>query len=365
MTTRFGTLAINDLLAVTDQSVVAYGEDNVNEAIREAVAAHNRLVEDMLGNFVEFTTESIARYGGGDDFGIMEEVDEYARVDAQKGRPAGVDIGWPLRKTQRSLQWDREWFRQHTPAELADQYLRVEKSDRETVFSHVRKALFTPTNNLTYVDRFVDRTTKPLRALLNADGAPIPPDEFGNTFNAATHTHYMATAAMTAANVQAAIDNVVEHGVDGDVRLFISRFQEPAVTGFTSNFDARQIVNVAPGGGSTADVVAGAPLDPFRYHDRSIGFWNGAVEVFVKPWIPAGYLVPVDLNPSARVLRYRRRAGIGGEVGGGNLDLVASDDHFPLRASTYEREFGVSPWQRHKAAILYVGGASYVAPSGI
>ncbi|MDQ3167817.1 MAG: hypothetical protein M3P94_04110, partial [Chloroflexota bacterium] len=335
----WGTNTILDTLATIDsQSILDYGEDRFFADFQRALNAHNAVYEDMIRPFVEFTTDRVARYGVESRI-TMVEADEFTRADAQKAAPGGVDIGWPLRAYQATMQWTRLYFETATPADIAAQGVAAQRADIANGRATLQRAFFTPTNNLTYVDRRVDGVTVPLRALLNADGAAIPADDFGNTFDGATHTHYLGTAALTAANIESLLSTVIEHGVGGPLYLYINRAQEAAVIGFTGNFTAYSDPLTRPGGGSTADEAAGGTAMPFDIYNRAIGVWNGAVEVWVKSWVPASYILAVDTDPSRRVLRYRTRPG---SAGRGQLRLVASDERYPLRAQTMEREFGVS-----------------------
>ena len=354
----YGTHSIlSSLRAFDAQNVLTYGEDKLFEDFRRALNAHNRMVEDMVAPLVEVTDDRVRRYGT-EMRQFMIEADEYTRADAQKIAPAGVDIGFPLRVYQASLQWTRKYLQVATVGEVADRYVAVERADAAQVRAVVQRALFTPTNNLTYKDRMIDGITLPLRALLNADSAAIPDNEFGVTFDGATHNHYLGTASLVAADITSAVNTVVEHGITGTLRIYINRAQEAAVTAM-ANFDAYQQPMISPGGGSTADVT-GQNIQPFSIYDRAIGVWDGAIEVWVKPWIPASYILVIDIDPAYRVLARRHREG---QPGLDALQIVAEDEKYPLRAQTMEREFGVSVWTRHKAAILYAGNATYAAPT--
>ena len=126
------------------------------------------------------------------------------------------------------------------------------------------------------------------------------------------------------------------------------------LSGFTAYIDAR----IIRGGGATSDVAAGA-LDMMNPYDRPIGIY-GAAEIEVKPWVPSGYLLAVaeDIGMSALVMRTRG--------GFGQLQLIYEDESHPLRAQSYEREFGVGVWTRTAAAVLYIdsgNGDAYVAPT--
>ncbi len=52
--------------------------------------------------------------------------------------------------------------------------------------------------------------------------------------------------------------------------------------------------------------------------------------------------------------------------GFGSLQLVYEDESHPLRAKSYEREFGIGVWTRTGAAVLFVDAGSagaYVSPT--
>lgn len=356
----WGTNGVLDALLTFDaQSVLDYGEDRLLDDFNRSLAAHNALVEDMLSPLVEFTTDRVRRYGVSATM-EMVEADEYTRADAQKVPPAGTDIGFPLRPYQVTLQWTRKHLEIRTPADLAKDMAAAQRADIANVRRAIQRAIFTSTNTLTYSDRFIDGVTVPLRALLNADGEAIPNDDYGNAFDGATHTHYLGTASFVAADVESAVNTVVEHGVSGQVAIYINKAQEATISAF-ANFDALLQVNLQRGGGSTADEVVGlGTLSPFDVNNRLIGVWNGAIEVWVKSWVPASYVLVVEADPGYRALAFRTRPG---SAGRGALRIVADDENFPLRAETMEREFGVSVWGRDQAAVLYTASATYAIPT--
>lgn len=354
----YGTYSVLDGLATFDaQNVLDYGEDRLLQDFQRSLAAHNALVDDMIDPLVETTTDRVRRYGVESRLSMIE-ADEYTRADAQKAPLLGVDIGFPLRSYQLSLQWTRKYLQIATPAQLAATMQAAQRADIANVRVAVQRALFTPTNTLTYKDRMIDGVTIPLRALLNADGAAIPENDFGVTFDGATHTHFLATASLVAANIESLLDTVIEHGVTGPIFLYINRAQEAAVSGM-ANFDAYIEPRLQRGGGFTGDLTD-QDIRPFDIYNRAIGVWNGAVEVWVKSWIPASYLLAVEVDPGRRVLARRRRAGASNMDA---LQIVANDEHYPLRAETMEREFGVSVWGREQAAALFTGGGAYVVPT--
>jgi hypothetical protein len=355
----YGTLSVLDQLSlIKNQTAAEYDEQRLSDDFQRYFDSQNLLVQQMTADLVEPTTVRLTSYGTGSRIDMIK-ADEYTRADAQKALPTPTDIGFPLDKFQATLQWTRSYLQVTTVADLANQVKAVGESDLRAVRKEIARALFKPTNNLTYVDRFIDGVTLPLRALYNADSSPIPDDEFGNTFNGATHTHYFGTAAFVAANVETLVTTIIEHGSTGPIRIYINRGQEAAVSAM-ANFDPFLPVRLAPGGGSTADLALGGTLDnTVNPNNRVIGLWDGTFEVWVKPWIYANYVVAVEVDPSNRVLRMRSRPA----TGSGNLQFVVEDEKYPLRARTAEREYGISVWSRSKAAVLKTDNAVYASPT--
>lgn len=350
----FGTLSVLDTLASSQQTVTEFGEDQAFGAISAALAVHNVLVAEQLADLVEFTNVRLGRYGGVSE-GEMEDVDEFGAVDTQKVS-AGQNIGTPLRAAQYAVQWTRLYMQTHTASELAAQYNAGKDADIRGIQRGIRRAIYLPTNNLAYKDRRVDNVVLPILALLNADGQAIPYGPDGEAFDGATHTHYLATAALVAANVSALIETVVEHGVQGQVMLYINRAQEAAIRAM-ANFQPYMDARTIP---STTTSRADGDLDMTRYNNRAIGTFDAA-EVWVKPWVLASYPFSFDKRGTGKPLRFRTRSGQ--PTGMGALNLAADHEHYPLRAQHMEREYGISVWNRANGAVLFTGGASYVAPS--
>lgn len=350
----YGTLGVLDTLAASQQTVAEFGEDKAFDAISQALALHNTVLADGLMDLVEYTDDNLRRYGSVAEM-EMVEVDEWGAADTQK-ITAGANVGFPLRKRQIAIQWTRTFMMTTSGVELAAHYNAARLADIRAVQKDIKRALFTPTNNLTYVDRLVKNVTLPLRALLNADSEPIPYGPNGESFVSSTHTHYLATATLIAANVSALIETVVEHGVSGNVRLYINRAQEAAIRGmanFTPYMDAR----IIPGSGTT---VANGDLNMGNFGNRAIGTFDAA-EVWVKPWMLPSYMFAFDQRASGKPLVFRTRTGQA--TGMGALAIAADHEHYPLRAVHMEREYGISVFTRTNGAVLYVGGGAYVTPT--
>lgn len=356
LSNSYGTLTLADTLLVADAGnifVREYGEDNLFAYADAVLKANNLIVKDMLAPLVEQTTKRIDRYGG--DFSIdMVEVDELGIADASKGVIVGNDIGWPLKAFQASTQWSRMYFKEKTVKEFTDQFDAIANGDILNLERAIKRALFTPTN-ATVLDRRVDGVSIPTKALINADGSIMRRDKFGNSFDGSTHTHYLAASTAGDANVQAAVDTVIEHGTGGSIFIYINKAQEAAIRAMASFTGYPQ--KLIELGANTSKATGGTE----RYFDldnRPIGVWDGALVVWTKPWVPANYYLVINLDADEKPLRMRTRRD-----GSGDLELLYEDEAYPLRARTVQREFGLSVWGRTSAAVLMTGGSSYVAPT--
>jgi hypothetical protein len=362
MAKNYGTLQLLDTLATIDRdNVFTYGEDRLYRHIRDLLNAHNRMTRDLATFLVDYTTDNIRRFGAQPVQGEMVEVDEYGAADVQKTAVTGYDIGFPLRGYQYALGWTKKYFEVKTVADIAKEYVAAQNADIRNIKRRVLNAFFRATN-YNFIDRLTNSQTLPVKALINADGSDIPYDEFGNSFDGSTHTHLVGHGgAYAAADITALINNVKEHGVNGgQIVLLCNTAQEAGIAAFTSNFDGLQAPMIDPGPGSTADVVRFRRNNPYQADDRPIGIWDGYVVVWTKPWIPAGYIVAIVVGgANESVLEYRTRK----IRGYGNFRLVGDHDHYPLRATHFEREFGVGVWNRLGAAILDTANSAYTQPT--
>lgn len=350
----YGTLSALDTLYASQQSIESFGESRAFEAIETARNAHNAQFNEMLGDLLERTTDRQRMFGGVDTMD-MDEVDEFGRGDAQKVT-AGVTVGFPLRLFDRSVQWTRKFIQNSTPEELAVQFTAAQDAHIRRLHREIKRAIFTPTNS-TFKDLLMpkkDQIDLSVKAFVNADSSPMPPSPTGDTFDASTHTHYLArVGTLAASDISGAIETVLEHYATGEARLYINRASESAVRGFTSNFTPYVDARIIPGSGLT---VANGNLDTANLYNRAIGIFDSA-EVWVKSWIPAGYMF-IFVKGAPKPLALRERS-----AGGADLQLAADDEAYPLRARTLEAEFGVGVWNRTNGAVLYTGGTSYVAPT--
>lgn len=350
---KFGTLNVLEDLA-EDTAPVIGREDEIAARFQEALDIHNRLFADMVSDLAMTTDQAELPLGGADE-AIIQELDEWGAADASKAASYG-QVGFPLRIYGGTVQWTRTYFEQVSAAELAAELDAFAAADLRVFQTILKTVLFNNANTSNYFDRLQTKRTYTLRALLNADSQPIPPGPNGTAFNPSTHTHYLGSASLTAQALQSLIDTVVEHGVDGQVVVYIAKADEATVrglSGFAPYLDARVTVTGAAQIGSQS-------LDVRNPDNRAIGVFGGA-EIWVKPWVPQNYQVCLDLGAGMKPLGIRTRTG--SLTGSGAFRMIAEHEHYPLRARHLGREYGVAVYGRWKAAVMRSNNATYSPPS--
>ncbi len=361
-----GTLTTLDALRSNNQTIVEIGEDRTFEAIEAARQVHNQFLREMVSTLCEISTDRKRRYGGPASMQMMKAT-QMGRPRSQKVR-AGTDVDFPLELSQIAVQWNSKFMKVATGRELAEQFIAAQDADVQQVLADIKSALFLKTN-YSVEDVLVDNVTLNVKRLINADGSELPLGPNGEVFDGSTHTHYNgctaawsgATAAQMSADLEALIEDVVEHfDRGGDIYLYINRAQEAkirSITGLTTGTNFEKYMDARIVRGTQTDHAAGV-LDRDNLFNRAIGVF-GPAEVWVKPWIPSGYILCFragTLRPL--VLRERSQGSFG-------LQIVAEFDSYPLRARALENEYGVGVWNRHAAAILDVNNTTYTDPASL
>jgi len=345
-----GTHDINTLLAARFQSAAAFGLDTIQRVLEADMAAHNLIVQQMVSDLCELTTDRQRKYGTSVT-GEMVEVDEYGRAQTQISKP-GATVGFPLRLFQFAIGWTEKWFETHTPADMAIATQNAQKAHVRAIQRDIKRAIYQSTN-YTWNDFLVDKVDLSVKRLVNADSANIPDGPNGETFDGATHDHYNMNATLTADALKANINDVIEHGHGQGVRVAISRTDEAAVsglTGFKAYSDPRLVYRVSDTPAATLDIT--------RLDNRAIGIFEGA-EVWVKPWAIANYAVAWDASAPDKPLVFRQRDATTLQ----GLRVASTLRTYPLVAQYMEAEFGVGVWTRTNGAVLYFASGTWSDPS--
>ena len=354
MTINVGQSTLQDLIAARNLSFAAFGIDTIERVLAADQMAWNTLVRDLEGDITE-VSEDQQRILGASANNNMKEVDELGRAETQRG-VFGPQVAFPLRHWQYNLGWTREWFKNHTPADMAIAVQAGQKAHQRQLFNDMQKGIFRSAN-YTFVDYTKKSISFTIRRLWNADGSAIPDGPHGETFNGATHTHYTAINGLTAAAATAVGNNVLEHRITPDVRLAINALDAATVTaalgaGYVAMVDPRMTLQFGTG------IVPTERLDIATMNDRQIGIFT-PYPLWVKPWVPQGYMVAYDTSAPEKPVVRRVDPGSGGP----NLELVQSIDRHPLHYQFQESYFGHGIFNRGAMAVLYFGGSAWVDPT--
>lgn len=342
MAQQTGSMTIETLLATQFTSAAKFGLDTIVPVLEADIATHNGIVTSMLGDLVEVSSDR-QRITGASTTGQMIKVDEMGRAPTQK--PAfGSTVAFPLDKYQFNLGWTRDWFKNHTPADMALLVLDAQKAHLLKIRTAIAQAIF-GSANFTFLDYLKDNISLTARRFLNADGTAIPDGPTGTVFTPSTHTHYSAIASLTNAAMLALANNVLEHGFSGKIKIAINAADEitvRALTSFSAYLDPRFQLGTAS--------VPVDRLDITRMDNRAIGIL-GPAEIWVKPWIPATYAFAYAEDAVMKPLVLRVPEGENGP----GLSIASTMDEYPWYAQFMESYFGVAAWTRTGGAALYFG----------
>lgn len=346
---RTGLNSIDDLLEIRFRSPLQLGLNTIQPVLAKDLDNHNKITTDMVSIMADITDDYRRVYGSSDVIEMIE-ADEFSRAHSAKGR-TGSEAAFPMRGFQLAIGWDKAYFQRASVADMAQTQISAQKGEVIRIRAEMQKAIYL-SSNYSFIDYRDTKVSLPVRRFLNADGLDIPDSPFGAQFNSATHTHYLATAALVAANLTALIQTVLEHHINGKPTVIINQADETAVralVGFQAYIDSRITLNVSANQPTSR-------LNPFTTDNRPIGLF-GSAEIWVKPWALPSYFLMVDMA-APKPLACRVRKGQT-QI---NLTTMAELDFAPLYAKYMEAEFGFGVWTRTNGAVLFTGGGAYVDP---
>lgn len=349
MSTILGLLGLSDV----DTTVNSVGQSVVFDAINQLAAAQQAEVQQMLSVFVQTpdTTMYQERYflpGGGK----MQPAREQTVPNLVK--PVGsYTTAYPIRDFRDAMGW----------TDVSRAYMKVGQLDAQlqTLFTRynntarfeVLKALLNNVNE-TFVDDLYGSLT--LKRLANADTDTYPPVQ--GSESEATEDHYpesgyAASAISDTNNPYATIrDEIEEHFGEGNIVAFINTAQiakTAALTDFV-DVDLRDV----RAGASTATIVGSPGNVPGRVLGKISNVW-----VVEWRWVPANYILAVDLDQPAPL---KRRVDEPAELRG--FGLVARDERFPLELSYWRVREGYAVANRLNGVALELGtGGTYTIPT--
>lgn len=346
-----GESTLADLIKARNLSFAQFGVNNIERILAYDQAAWNLMVRELLGEFIEITTDQQRIYGASTD-GVMQEVEEFGRSTTQRPNQ-GSQVAFPLRHYQYNLGWTREWWRKKTPEDLALTIMAGQKAHLRKIYGAVSQAIF-GASNYTFADYTALSISFTIKRFLNADGFQIPDGPHGEIFNPNTHTHYMASSGLTQSAILALGNNVLEHKLSSNVIIAFNVNDMNTVLsqpGVIAQIDPRITLQYG-----TAQVPT-ERLDITQLNDRSFAILS-PFALWVKPWIPQGYCAAWDAEAAEKPLCMRVQP----DIGGPDLSLDQTVDHNPLHVQYQSSYFGVGAYCRTAMACLNFSNSVWQDP---
>jgi hypothetical protein len=356
MATQSGIYSIKDLLEVRNASAAQFGVDKIQQTLASETAWTNQSVNELLSDLVVPTVNQSEIWGSAVAH-TMDEVDELGGSLAKKQLP-GITASVPLRRFTQNLSWSQKYFELKSPNELASEYLALRKGYLLEIQKQVKKAIFNNVN-YSYVDSLYNGVTLSVKQFCNADGGYTLPDSPGGaTFTSSSHDHYPGESSFLPGYVDSLISNVTEHGGNNTrgVKIVCALADVTTVTSASAGFTSLPDANTQL---AATQLVSGRTADFSDLENRLLGFWSGGVEVWVKPWAIANYIVCYASGASPKPLLYRQRPQ--SSLQGWRISAPIAD--YPLLAENAEAEFGFAAFKRDALAVLYFANATYAVPT--
>jgi hypothetical protein len=230
--------------------------------------------------------------------------------------------------------------------------------DANTVRFELLKALFNNAED-TYLGVLGEGTVY-IEPLANGDSVTYPPVIGSET--EATEDHYLGSAYLASAISDTndpfvtLMADLKHHNTDADIVAFINNAQWAKARALTDMRDAKDAYIVP---GANQDVVMPLPATtPGQVRGRhAMGCW-----VVEWNWIPAGWIMALDLNAPKPLIQRIDKAESGLGTG---LQLVSQNDDYPLSDAQYRHRFGFGVGNRLNGAIMDLSNADsdYDVPS--
>jgi hypothetical protein len=338
-----GTLTNLDLSKQIFTSAVDYGLDKIYDFINQDLASYNASVREMMAEFCEATQKQTVVFDGSSNM-AFEEADEFG-VPTSKKDNSRWDVSFPVRKFIAGLGWTQDFLSMKTPAELEVSYTKLKTAHAKNIIKMIKRAIF---NNVNYsfVDTHYNAATLTVRRFWNADGSTMPNNSNGTAFDGTTHTHYLASAAVSNADIDGAISTVREHDQTLGVRIYVNGANISDLEAIvTTKFKAlSSALLVYSGENSTV-----AKLDNRDISNYLAGIWDGLYEVWVKPWVPEDYITVLASEMPDKPLAFRELPFA--SMQGLKLDSMVSVQ--PLVSQSASHFAGVGVLNRSAGSVLY------------
>lgn len=362
-----GTNTEGDVIRATVDGVDLadiWAEFQATVAIRNG---NRQTLIDFLSYGVSEPVETIAQFGGGDDF---EEASEFGVPKSLRQAASYFQLGFDFKWFDLASRFTWKYLAEATAAQVESVHQAVLEADNRLVFGEVMRTLFRPTNRIATIN---DRGYN-VYALYNADGT-VPPAYKSNEFTG-THTHYLVSGAATidSGDLDELQDHLTHHGYDtgngSDLVAMVNKAEGDVIRNFRSIRNGGTArYDFVPAGGQPAfllpadlQVAPGVTRPAASLRGMKVIGSYGELTIVEEGYIPAGYVACFATGGQAALtnpigIREHRNPALRG------LRLVKTrQDDYPLQDSYYQRGFGTGIRQRGGAALMQIKATGTYEP---
>lgn len=359
----FGHLNVSDSDRVFASTV---GQRVIYEAAADYVARSSAEMNRLLSVFISRNTEDHTLRYKLPGNGYLQRRGPDGRVGAVKAT-GQWDVAFPLEDFGAQVVGNDVDMAYMTVAELDRHINTVVQQNVNSVRYEVLTAL-TGRSNGTFIDPLHGSLT--IRSLANTDGTLYPP--VIGSMTDADDEHYLETN-FTAANISDTNDpwaglggnlvNIVteleEHfGIQAgsaEIVSFINQAEVPEV-GALADFEPVDIRQIQEGNQTASPVQVPTDLPGVVIGRHRAGAW-----IVRWDWVPATYILSVTTAVEAPLMKRVDPADTGL---GTDLQLVAVDEEYPFKGSTWRHRFGVAVANRLNGIVVECAtGGSYTDPT--
>lgn len=360
MTTIFG---LARLTASDYQFARQVDQELLYEATQQYLSMVNDAAMGAISTFVEPTptTNAKERYQL-PMVGRMQKTSE-ERGAKSVARSGSYDVAYPLWQFGDQVTVTDVDMAYMTPQEFQE---HIDGAAARAMNAKRHEILYRIFNNTqdTFTDKRLGSLT--IEPIANGDGVVYPPVE-GEDTTEATEDHYLesgyaATAISDTNNpIKTLVDDLVHHGInrteDIPIVSFINSAQQTQIESLT-NF----VPYIPPTRINAGDNTDMPLLPPSSLPGRTIGYVRGYSWINVWPWIPANYIVSVNLA-APQPLKMRVDPAETG-LGSGGLVLLPTEKNGVLTFNDWRLRFGIGGANRLSAAVMELGtGGTYTIPT--
>jgi hypothetical protein len=333
--------------------------EDLNRQIEDRIAFLTNAVNEFLSGVAQDVPSEEKMIDVSTPATAMKKVGEFGQARTEADRSV-VSLQFPLFKFSKATGWSEEFIRRASVEDFRKGVLDAEYAYRTSLQDELKTACF---NNIQrqHNDKFDTQRDLTVRPFYNGDGQAIPTSPSGETFTAATHTHYSGTSgsSLSVYDIDTLlIDNIVEHGGMKGITLFVAPNGKAALEAVTSTkFLAATRPNIIYSDTADRSVFQdNLDSDP---DNKLIGAWDG-YPVFTRSWIPTNYILALATGAAEKAIGYRQDKSLKGLV---PLPLISNNI---ITAAEWRAYFGMGANNRGAGAVLDTAHqTNYSAPSGL